>query len=89
MNTREFVTKHKVHFFFVSIFLFVLALTIAIDFMAGHTFLGATWKAISGVRPMDYLMFGLFWYVCATQRPKDDWDSSLISLNLSRSDSQK
>lgn len=89
MNPREFLTKHKVHFFFVSVFLMTLALNIAIDFMAGQTVRGATWKAISGIRPMDYLMFGIFWYACATHRPKDDWDSSLISLNLSRSDSQK
>jgi hypothetical protein len=89
MNLREFLTKHKVHFFFVSVFLLVLALNITIDLAAGQTVLGATWKAISGVRPMNYLMFALFWYACAVHRPKDDWDSSLIPLNLSRSISKK
>jgi hypothetical protein len=89
MNPREFLSKHKVHFFFVSIFLLVLTLNITIDLAAGEPVLGATWKAISGIRPMDYLMFALFWYACAVHRPKDDWDSSLISLNLSRSDSKK
>ena len=88
MNLREFLTKHKVHFFFVSAFLLVLALNITIDFTAGQTVWGATWKAISGIKPMDYLMFALFWYACA-KRPNDDWDSSLISLNLSRSDRHK
>jgi hypothetical protein len=89
MKPREFVAKYKVHFFFVSVFLLVLAFNITIDFMAGQTVLGATWKALSGIRPMDYLMFGIFWYACGIHRPKDDWDSSLISLNLSRSDRQK
>jgi hypothetical protein len=89
MNPREFLTKHKVHFFFVSVFLFVLALNITIGFMAGQTVLGATWKAISEIKPMDYLMFAIFWYACAVHRPKDDWGSSLISLNLSRSYSKK
>lgn len=89
MNPREFLTKNKVHFIFVGAFLFVLAFNITIDFTAGQTFLGATWKAISGIRPMDILMFAGFWYACAVQRPKDDWDSSLISLNLSRSNRQK
>ena len=89
MNPREFLTKHKVHFFFVSVFLLVLVLNITIDFAAGQTFLGATWKAISGIRPMDYLLFAVFWYARAVHRPKDDWDSSLISLNLSRSNRQK
>jgi len=89
MNPREFLKKHKVHFFFVSVFLSVLALNITIDFAAGQTLLSSTWKAISGIRPMDYLMFAVFWYACAVHRPKDDWDSSLISLNLSRTDRQK
>jgi hypothetical protein len=89
MNPREFLTQHKVHFFFVSLFLLVLALNITIDLAAGQTFLGATWKAIGGVKPMDYAMFALFWYACAVHRPKDDWDSPLISLNLSRPQSKK
>jgi hypothetical protein len=89
MNPREFLTKHKVHFTFVSVFLLVLALNITIDLAAGQTVLGATWKAIGGIRPMEYLTFALFWYACAVKRPKDDWYSPLISLNLSRSDSQK
>lgn len=89
MKPGEFVAKYKVHFFFVSVFLLVLALTITINLMAGQTVLGATWKAISGIRPMDYLMFGIFWYACAVHRPTDEWDSSLISLNLARSDRQK
>ncbi len=88
MKPREFLTKYKVHFFFVSVFLLVLALNITIGFLAGQSFLGATWKTISGIRPIDILMFAGFWYVCA-QRPRDEWDSSLISLNLSRSNRQK
>jgi uncharacterized membrane protein YbhN (UPF0104 family) len=86
---KEFLAKRKVHLFFGGIFLIVMVLNITIAFMAGQTFLGATWKAIGEIRPMDYLMFALFWYMCAVHRPKDDWHSSCISLNLSRSDSRK
>jgi hypothetical protein len=89
MNPREFLAKWKTHLFFVGAFLFVLAFNITIGFTAGQTFLGATWKAITEITPMDYLMFALFWYGCAVHRPKDDWDSSLISLNLSRSNNPK
>jgi len=89
MNSREFLAKHKIHFFYVTIFLLGLALNITIDLAAGQTVPGATWKAISGIRPLDYLMFAIFWYACAVHRPKDDWDSSLISLNLSRPHSKK
>jgi len=89
MNPREFLAKRKTHLIFVGVFLFVLAFNIIIGFMAGQTFLGATWRAINEIRPMDYLMFALFWYACAVHRPKDDWDSSLITLNLSRSNNQE
>jgi hypothetical protein len=87
MKPREFLTKYKVHFFFVAFF-FGLAFNITIDLLAGQTVLGATWKTVSGIRPIDILMFAGFWYACA-QRPRDEWDSSLISLNLFRSNSQK
>jgi hypothetical protein len=86
---KEFLAKRKVHLVFGSAFLFVLALNIIIGFTAGQTALGATWKGLSALRPMDYLMFALFWYACAVHRPKDDWDSPLISLNLSRMNTEK
>ena len=89
MNPREIFAKRKTHLFFGSTLLFVLAFNIAAGFTAGETFLDATWRAISEIRPMEYIMFALFWYACAVHRPKDDWDSSLISLNLSRSNNQK
>jgi hypothetical protein len=89
MNPREFLAKRKTHLFFVGALLFALTLDITIGFMAGQTFLGATWRAISEIRPMEYIMFALFWYACAVHRPKDDWDSSLISLNLSRANTEK
>jgi len=89
MNPREFFAKRKTHLIFVSALLFALAFNITLGFIAGQTFLGATWRAISEIRPMEYVMFALFWYACAMHRRKDDWDSSLISLNLSDSISRK
>jgi hypothetical protein len=89
MNFRKFLTKHKAHFFFVSVFLLILAVNITIELRAGQPVVGAIWKSISGVRPMDYLMFAIFWYACAVHRPEDDRDSSLISLNLSRASRER
>jgi hypothetical protein len=89
VKPREFLAKWKTHLTFVGIFLFVFALNITIGLAAGQTFLGAAWRAIGEIRPMDYLMFALFWYACAVHRPKDDWDSSLITLNLARSTTRK
>jgi hypothetical protein len=86
---KEFLAKRKAHLIFGTAFLLVLALNIVIGFTAGQTILGATWKGLSALRPMDYLMFALFWYACATHRPKDDWYSPLISLNLSRTNTEE
>ena len=88
MNPAEFLAKRKIHLIFAGAFVLVLALNIIIDFTPGQTFLGATWKALSEIRPMDYIMFALFWYALAVHRPKDDWGSRLIALNLSRSNNQ-
>jgi hypothetical protein len=86
---KEFLAKWKAHLIFASAFLFVLVLHIIIGFTAGQTVLGAIWNGIISIRPMDYLMFALFWYACALHPPKDDWYSPLISLNLSRTNTEK
>ena len=85
MNPREFTRKRKIHLFFVAAFLLALLFNITIGLMSGESVSGATWKAISEIKPMEYLMFALFWYACAVHRPEDDRQSSLISLNLSGS----
>jgi hypothetical protein len=89
MDPIGFLRKHKTHVLPVSAFLFVLALNIIMGWTAGQTFMGATWQALSDIRPMEYLMLTLFWYAGAVHRPKDDWESSLITLNLSQSHNQK
>jgi hypothetical protein len=86
---KEFLAKRKTHLIFGTAFLFVLAFNITISFTAGQSILGATWKGLSTFRPMDYAMFVLFWYACAVHRPKDDWYSPLIALNLSRRNAEK
>jgi hypothetical protein len=86
---KEFLAKRKAHFIFGTAFLLVLALNIIIALTAGQTIAGAIWKGLSAERPMDYIMFALFWYGCAVHPPKDDWYSPLISLNLSRTNTEK
>jgi hypothetical protein len=86
---KQFFVMRNAHLIFVSALLFFLALNVIIGFTKGETVLRATWNGISELRPMDYLMFALFWYACAVHRPKDDWDSSFISLNLSQTNSEK
>ena len=86
---KEFLAKRKAHLIFGTAFLFVLALNTILGLMAGQTLLGATWNGITAIRPMDYVMFALVWYACVVHRPQDNWHSPLISLNLSRTDSEK
>ena len=86
---KEFLAKRKVHLIFGTGLLFILAFNVITGFKEGQTIWAATWQGLSAQRPMDYVMFALFWYGCAVQRPKDDWYSPLISLNLSRTNSEK
>jgi len=83
------VSQRKIHFFFVGAFLLVLSINITLGLMSGESVLVATWRGFSEIRPMEYAMFAAFWYAFAVHRPKDDWSSSFISLNLSGSTSKK
>jgi hypothetical protein len=80
---KTFLAKQKVHLIFGTGFLIVPAINIIIALTEGQAIRSAIWNGLSAVRPGDYIMFGLFWYGCAVHRPKDSWDSPLISLNLS------
>ncbi|HSE36963.1 MAG TPA: hypothetical protein VLG74_06635 [Blastocatellia bacterium] len=81
MNPMEFIARRKTHLVFVFAFL-VAVVNMTIGLTSGESFLGATLTGVSQIRPMDYGLFALFWYACAAHPPKDDWQSSLISLNL-------
>jgi hypothetical protein len=83
VNPKELLVRRKAHLMFGGAFFLFMAFSIIVGLTTGQSFLGATWSAVRGIRPMDYLMFALFWYVCAARRRRDEWDSSLISLNLS------
>jgi len=85
---KEFLAKRKVHLIFGTGLLFILAFNVISGFKEGQTIWAAIWKGLSAERPMDYLMFVLFWYG-AVHPPKDGWHTSLISLNLSRPQSEK
>mgnify|MGYP003575784321 FL=1 len=85
MNLMEFIAKRKTHLVFIFAFLVAVVVNITIGLMSGESVLGATWSVVSGIKPMDYAMFGLFWYACAVYQPKGDWQSPLTSLNLSGS----
>jgi hypothetical protein len=86
---KELLAKRKAHLIFGSVFLLALAFNIIIGFMKGETVPVAIGNGISAIKPIDYVMFAAFWYMCAVNRPKDDRDSTLISLNLSRIQNEK
>ena len=85
MNPREFLAKRKAHLFCAGAFIVALSFSITVGLMAGQTLPGATWKAVSEIRPIEYLMLAIFWCAFAVHSPKDDWHSPLVTLNLSQS----
>ena len=86
---KEFLAKRKAHLIFGGAFLLGLLLNIIVGFTPGQSVMGAIWNGVSEFRPMDYLMFTICWYSSAVYRPRDDWNTSLISLNLSQTNSEK
>ena len=83
MNRRALPANRKTHITFAAIFLSVVTLYVATGLIAGQTISAATWGAVSVMKPMDYLMFAVFWYACE-MRHKEDWHSPLVTLNLKR-----
>ena len=83
---KELLAKRKAHLIFPSAFLLAVVFEITIGLMSGQTVFAALWNAISAIKPIDYVMFAAFWYMCAVHRPRDDWGSTLTSLNLFRTE---
>lgn len=82
MTKNELIAKWKIHLLFAGGFLVVLAFNIVTEMIAGESFLSAMWNALGEIRPMEYVMIILFWYVCAFQKPEDNWSGSFTTLNL-------
>jgi len=81
MNRKEFFRKWKVHLFFGGGLLLILAINIVINFLSGHTFLRATLGAFGEIRPVEYMMFVLFWYWFARGNKSESHDT-LTTLKL-------
>lgn len=89
MNRESFLAQWKTHLTFAGLFVLVLGFNIVLGLGHGKGLLDAAWWSISEIRPMDYLMFVLFWYACAVPAFRDGWHTSLITLNLSQSHTKK
>jgi hypothetical protein len=81
MNRREFFRKWKVHFFFGGGLLLILAINVVINFLSGQAFLRATLGASREIRPVEYMMFVLFWYWFARGQKSESPDE-LTTLKL-------
>jgi len=81
MNRKEFFRKWKVHLFFGGGLLLVLAISVVINFLSGQTFLRATLGALREIRPVEYIMFVLFWYGFTRGRHSDA-RPTFTTLNL-------
>ena len=61
-----------------------MLLHLVLDLAAGFSFGKATWRALSSIKPMEYLMFALMWYGLAFSQNLDQRRSRLTALNLGR-----
>ncbi|MEA2205941.1 MAG: hypothetical protein QOE77_2717 [Blastocatellia bacterium] len=82
MTLSEFLKPWKIHFAFGGGFLALILLHVVLDLVAGVSFGKATWEALSSIKPMEYLMFGLMWYGIAFSHDPDEGHSRLTLLNL-------
>lgn len=86
MTRSEFLKKWKIHLAFGGGFVTVLSVNISTNISGGQAFWDAALNALREIRPMEYLMLLLFWYSSVVYYPRDEWRSSLTTLNLGRPD---
>jgi hypothetical protein len=82
VNKNRLFAKWKVHILFGGGFLLVFLINVAINFFAGQTFLRATLGALGEIRPVEYVMFILFWYWFARGQQPAPSRPTFTSLNL-------
>ena len=86
MTGTELLKKWKIHVAFGGGFLAVLSFSVVANMGGGQAFWEATLNALRGIRPMEYAMLLLFWYSSVVYYPRDEWRSTVTTLNLGRSD---
>jgi hypothetical protein len=62
VSKNKFSRNWKVHLFFGGGLLLAFAINVSISFFSGQTLLRATLDAFRQIRPVEYIMFILFWY---------------------------
>ena len=81
MEIKELFNKWKVHLMFGGGFLLVFLINVVINKLIGQTVIQAIVSTLRSIRPLDYLMFALFWYALAHKNDSDS-QSQLTTLNL-------
>jgi hypothetical protein len=82
MNKNNLPAKWKVHFLFGGGLLLVILINVAMNSFAGQTFLRVVLGALSGIRPVEYVMFILFWYWFARGQHAAASRPEFTSLNI-------
>jgi hypothetical protein len=84
----ESISKWKIHLLFGGLFLAAIAFNVVMNMVAGEHFAGAAWSAVREITPVEVAMLVAVWYSCAVYRPKDEWSTSLTTLNLGSKDEE-
>jgi hypothetical protein len=82
VTLSEFLKPWKIHLAFGGSLLALILLHLVLDLAAGRSFGKATWQALSSIKPVEYLMFGLMWYGIAFSQYPDQRRPRLTALNL-------
>jgi hypothetical protein len=86
MSETVLSKKWKIHVAFAGGFLAFLSVSVIANMGGGQAFRDAILNALREIRPMEYAMLLLFWYSSLVYYPRDEWRSTLTTLNLGRSD---
>lgn len=81
MKIKELFNKWKVHLMFGGGFLLVFLINAVINKLSGQTLIQAIVSTLRSIRPLDYLMFALFWYALLHKNDSDS-RSQLTTLDL-------
>jgi len=80
MNTK--MPNRKIHFFFSLGFLIILLIGMVPRLVSGERLLQSLLGALADIRPVEWIMFFVFWYTLAKNNLRDGWFKPPQTLGL-------
>jgi cell division protein FtsW (lipid II flippase) len=81
---KEKLRKLRVHLLCGGLVTLVLLVSVISRMASGERLLQASWNSVKEIRPFEWVMIVLFWWVAASQKARDEKSSgSMTTLGLS------